>query len=76
MATKAELIEFLNQFPDDTEIEILETEYNGYSTSGRYESLDLREYSTHFSFYDFRNDNLNKSTNYKNKTVLTLGSEL
>lgn len=51
MTTVKQLIKYLEQFPEDTEVNVLQ-EYSGsYYTSTRWVALDLDEYSENINYY-------------------------
>jgi hypothetical protein len=52
MCTTKELIEFLQQFPDDTKVEVLEYYARSWDPSVRWKELDLEQNSGTWYYYD------------------------
>ena len=76
--TIKELKEFLAQFPEDTEVEVLEEEDIGnYHGAQAVEvPLNLEEYSGNWEFQDFtKNEFVKENHPYFGKKVLTLGEK-
>ena len=75
-ATVKDLKEYLKQFPDDTEIEVLKEENTGYM--GAYITtvpLDLNEYSGNVEFMDFTTIDIEPDHRYYGKKLLIFGDK-
>lgn len=76
MTTAKELIEFLQSIPEDTEIEVVETDIRGYSMVANEVALDLKPldtifYSENMAYYDFSDA---VGGNLKGRRILVLGN--
>jgi len=76
MTTAKELIEFLQSIPEDTEIEVVETDIRGYSMVANEVALDLKPldtifYSENMTYYDFSDA---VDGNLKGRRILVLGN--
>lgn len=57
MTTSNELIEWLKQFPGDSEVELIEMRYGGYNGGyARWTEVDLDQYNGNVDVMDLRNN--------------------